>query len=85
MVEVMKSLSVKEQWASLIMSGKKTIETRTWNTKYRGPLLICCSKTPKSQYSGLAICVVDVIGCEDMTVFDQDEACCDIYPRATKN
>ena len=40
----MKALSVKEPWASLIRSGKKTIETRTWNTNYRGKLLICTSQ-----------------------------------------
>lgn len=41
----MKALSVKQPWAELIDSGRKTIETRTWHTKYRGPLLICASQT----------------------------------------
>jgi len=41
----MKALSVKQPWAELIASGRKTIETRTWRTKYRGPLLICAGKT----------------------------------------
>ena len=37
----MKALSIKQPWAHHIASGRKTIETRTWETKYRGPLLIC--------------------------------------------
>ncbi len=78
----MKSLSVKEPWASLILSGKKTIETRTWNTKCRGPILICVSKNPKSQHSGLAICVVDIVDCKDMTKLDEIKACCEVYPKA---
>lgn len=40
----MKALSVKQPWAWLIASGRKTIETRTWPTNYRGPILIVSSK-----------------------------------------
>lgn len=39
----MKALSVKQPYADLIACGRKTIETRTWKTNYRGPLLICSS------------------------------------------
>lgn len=35
-----RSLSLRQPWASLIANGTKTIETRGWSTKYRGPLLI---------------------------------------------
>jgi hypothetical protein len=42
----MKALSVKQPWASMIARGEKTIETRTWRTFYRGPLLIVASKKP---------------------------------------
>lgn len=38
------ALSVKQPWAWLIASGRKTIETRTWQTKHRGPILIVSSK-----------------------------------------
>ena len=40
----MKALSVKQPWAWLIASGRKSIETRLWNTHYRGDLLIVSSK-----------------------------------------
>jgi hypothetical protein len=36
----MKALTLWEPWASLIASGDKLIETRSWETKYRGKLLI---------------------------------------------
>jgi len=42
---IMKALSLHEPWASLMRTGAKTIETRSWGTMYRGPLLICASAT----------------------------------------
>jgi len=41
----MYALSIKQPWASLIISGKKPVENRTWSTPYRGKLLIHASKT----------------------------------------
>lgn len=40
----MKVLSLTQPWASLVASGAKRIETRSWRTNYRGPLLIHASK-----------------------------------------
>lgn len=40
----MKVLSLLQPWATLVVIGAKKIETRSWNTKYRGPLLIHASK-----------------------------------------
>lgn len=40
----MKALVVRQPWANWIAIGKKTVETRTWTTKYRGPLLIVAGK-----------------------------------------
>ncbi len=42
----MKALSLKQPFAELIISGKKTIELRKWNTKFRGEFLIHASKIP---------------------------------------
>jgi hypothetical protein len=39
-----KALTLHEPWASLVSHGFKTIETRSWQTKYRGPLAIHASK-----------------------------------------
>lgn len=40
-----KCLSLKQPYAELIVSGRKTIELRKWNTKYRSLFLIHASKT----------------------------------------
>ena len=39
-----KCLSLKQPYADLIVSGKKTIELRTWNTTFRGEFLVHASK-----------------------------------------
>jgi hypothetical protein len=39
----MKVLSLLQPWATLVVTGIKKIETRSWNTKYRGDLLIHAS------------------------------------------
>ena len=41
----MKALSIRQPWAWAIIAGYKTIENRTWQTSYRGPLLIHAGKT----------------------------------------
>jgi hypothetical protein len=41
----MKALTLYQPWASLIQLNIKTIETRSWATKYRGPLAIHAAKT----------------------------------------
>lgn len=75
----MKALSIREPWASLILSGKKTIETRTWKTKYRGKILLCASKKPVSWISGKAFAVAELIECRPMLVDDEVKACCESY------
>lgn len=40
----MKCLSLKQPYAELLVSGKKTIELRDWNTRFRGKFLIHASK-----------------------------------------
>lgn len=37
------TLSLLQPWASLVVMGLKKIETRSWQTAYRGPLLIHAS------------------------------------------
>ncbi len=40
----MYALSLLQPWASLVMMGVKTVETRSWSTAYRGSLMIHASK-----------------------------------------
>lgn len=41
----MKALTIKQPWATLIALGEKKFETRSWQTKYRGPLAIHAGKS----------------------------------------
>ena len=41
----MKALSLKQPYAELVVSGRKTIELRKWNTKFRGEFLIHASQS----------------------------------------
>lgn len=47
---IMKVLSIRQPWAHLIVTGLKRIENRTWNTDYRGPLLIHASQRFDSSF-----------------------------------
>jgi hypothetical protein len=40
----MKALSLTQPWASLVQRGSKSVETRSWYTAYRGPLVIHAAK-----------------------------------------
>jgi hypothetical protein len=48
----MKAISIQQPWAWLICAGFKDIENRTWETNYRGPILIHAGK--KIDKEGLA-------------------------------
>ncbi|MCY4541392.1 MAG: ASCH domain-containing protein [Rhodobacteraceae bacterium] len=78
----MKALSVKQPWANLIASGRKTIETRTWATRHRGPLLIVSSKKPNIAPAGSAVAVAKLVDCRRMTKADEADACCSVYADA---
>jgi hypothetical protein len=78
----MKCLSVKQPWANLIASGRKTIETRTWPTGYRGDLLIVASKSPPIPPAGAAVALVELVECRPMVKSDEPAACCELYPKA---
>lgn len=46
----MKALSLKQPFAELILQGRKIIELRKWNTKFRGEFLIHASKSVDKKY-----------------------------------
>jgi len=80
----MKAISLWQPWASMIASGKKTIETRKWATSYRGDLLICSTRKPVvgNLPLGQALCIVEVCGCLPMISQNGKAACCDYYEGA---
>jgi len=78
----MKVLTIKEPWASMILEGKKTIETRTWKTDYRGQILLHASKNPKSKISGCIFASAEIVDCKEMIQAHEKLACCEVYPKA---
>lgn len=42
----MKAITIWQPWASLLVSGRKRYETRSWATSYRGPIAIHAAKRP---------------------------------------
>ncbi len=50
----MKCISLWQPWASLIAIGAKRIETRSWSTKYRGPLAIHAAQHYSMQTAAFA-------------------------------
>lgn len=46
---IVKCLSVSQPFADLIVKGKKTVELRKWNTRFRGEFLIHSPMKIKSQ------------------------------------
>ena len=78
----MKALSIKGLYSILIWAGDKTIETRTWTTKYRGTILLCASKNPKSILSGHAFATAELYKIETMTKDHERQAQCEVYPGA---
>jgi hypothetical protein len=77
-----RAISVKQPWAGLIASGRKTIETRTWATSHRGDILIVSCAKPEGADSGIALCVARIVDCRPMTRDDERAACVGLYPGA---
>lgn len=61
------------------------MEIRNWYTRYRGPLLICSSRTPDKRNLrdgedpgplGMALCTADLVDCRQAIKGDEGAACC---------
>jgi hypothetical protein len=50
----MKAITVKQPWASLLIGGEQSHETRSWQTQYRGLLLIHAANRPSMYRRRLA-------------------------------
>jgi hypothetical protein len=53
----MKAITVCQPWATLLIKGYKRFETRSWVTRYRGPILIHAGKKFPSDV--ISLCAVD--------------------------
>lgn len=49
-----KALSLYQPWASLVVCGEKRIETRSWGTRFRGPVAIHASRKKDADLVALA-------------------------------
>jgi hypothetical protein len=58
----MKAITILQPWASLVAIGAKKIETRSWATKYRGPLAIHAGASDK----GLKLILDDKNACSKL-------------------
>lgn len=62
----MKAITIIQPWASLIISGQKRVENRTWATEYRGPLLIHAGQNyDQAGYEFLRGLGIDALGPQD--------------------
>ena len=72
----LKALTLIQPFAQLCADGRKQIETRSWKTNYRGPLIIHAGKQVDRDFAadcgydylptGAAVCIVDLWQCEPM-------------------
>lgn len=56
----MKAIVLHQPWAQFVALGWKRVETRSWATKYRGPIAICAAKT--TAHIGEAVALAAVAG-----------------------
>ena len=68
---MMKALSIHPYYAMAIVSGQKTIEIRSWETSYRGDILIC--STAKKQRGTIPGHALGVVTLEDIRRFEKKD------------
>lgn len=88
-----RALSVQQPWAELIASGRKSIELRTWTTKYRGPLVIVASlkrsthadaaRFDEDGLRGHAVALVELVDVRLATPDDAAASCVQELPVGT--
>ena len=72
----MKAITISQPYASLIATGDKVVENRTWATKHLGPLAIHAGlgtqymtrQQLRAVTTSAVLCVVDVVGCLPISV-----------------
>jgi activating signal cointegrator 1 len=77
----MKAISIRQPWASLLATGAKRFETRSWQTRHRGPLLLhagrCLSqarwlagaepfRTALHAHRASELCYGAILGCAEL-------------------
>lgn len=78
----LKALCLRQPWANLIISGQKTIETRKWQTNYRGLILLTTSKKPEIEPYGAAVAIAELWKIERMIKEHEPAAMTKVYNKA---
>ena len=73
----MKAISIRNPYAHFILCGEKTVECRSWQTDYRGDVLICSSANPKIKNTvcGHALCIARLDSIEPFKKEHLHDAC----------
>lgn len=58
MSTVLRAITIRQPWAWLIVNGYKTIENRSWNSRFRGRVLIHASASRSISYHEHALIFV---------------------------
>ena len=72
----MKAITISQPYASLIATGEKFVENRTWNCNYRGPIAIHAglgrqylTKAELAKYpTGCVIAIAQLVACKRIEV-----------------
>ena len=73
----MKAISIRNPYAHFILCDEKIVECRSWQTDYRGDILICSSANPKVKDTicGYALCVARLDSIEPFKKEHLEAAC----------
>lgn len=67
----MRAISINNPWATLIAKGEKTLEIRSWQTAFRGDILIVSTQRKYADYPrGAALCIVRLAGVREFVPAD---------------
>ena len=77
----MKALSVMPVWMEFFLSGEKTVECRSWKTKYRGRVCLCSTATKiPDTIPSHALIVADLVDIQPFTMKHLAAAAMDKMP-----
>jgi hypothetical protein len=76
---VFRAIACHNPHAIRIALNLKRIETRIWETDYRGKLLVCSTARPKIYPNGYALCFADLVDCRKMVEADEPLALVKLY------
>jgi len=85
----MKAITILQPYASLIASGAKWVENRTWQTRYRGPLAIHAGKGTQylnsgaltHYHTGCVIATADLVACVHINEILRNDASSEVRKR----